>query len=382
MQSGWGYSMSSVLRRRLIGSCSEICDFWKIIRGRIVRQLKPASAPIFLVGCRKILEEAWLNYCLSWANSIYSLIANRQIYCDLTQSPLAEPKQVAVYKDETTAQAYRLMRKAVDVPLAPPSVEIVNGATLIWDKKTWKVVNLGEHKTWLRAEDEHLVELPNVAFEQLIRQGEIVGAGGKTETGLSQAAAEILNQASPQDLQAANERYQVIAPILKGAKAPTVAVPERSWRRWLRRYRQAEQMWGYGYLGLIPLRSRRGNRTAKAGSKSQSLAEQFITEQYEMIKQKSKRAVYGQLVVAAEAAQVIAPSYPTFCRWVKRRNSYDQIKQRQGRRAAYWLEPSYLELSLTTPRHGDRPFEIVHIDHTQLDLELICAVTGRTLGRP
>ena len=37
---------------------------------------------------------------------------------------------------------------------------------------------------------------------------------------------------------------------------------------------------------------------------------------------------------------------------------------------------------MTTPRHGDRPFEIGHIDHTLLDIELVCSHTGRNLGRP
>src|SRR5262249_52302248 len=32
--------------------------------------------------------------------------------------------------------------------------------------------------------------------------------------------------------------------------------------------------------------------------------------------------------------------------------------------------------------HGDRPFEIAHIDHTELDIELICAEPRRNLGRP
>jgi len=56
--------------------------------------------------------------------------------------------------------------------------------------------------------------------------------------------------------------------------------------------------------------------------------------------------------------------------------------KRKGRRAAYRLEPSYWELTLTTPRHGDRPFHICHIDHTELDVELVCSSTGRNLGRP
>src|SRR5690606_1173040 len=37
---------------------------------------------------------------------------------------------------------------------------------------------------------------------------------------------------------------------------------------------------------------------------------------------------------------------------------------------------------MTTPRHGDRPFEICHIDHTVLDIELICSETGENLGKP
>jgi transposase InsO family protein len=318
------------------------------------------------------------------SDSIYRLIAINQIYCDLSRVALAEPRRAVVYKNEETAQAYRLMTEAVHLPVAVPSrpVEVVNGTTLIWDNRSWLVVNLGESKTWLRAEDEALVELPNIAFENLVRQGEIVSAGEKIETGLSQAAAEILHQASPKDLQAANQRYQIIAPILNGHKEPAEAVPERTWRRWVQRYRQAEQSWGCGYIGLIPLRTRRGNRVAKIATESQELVVKFIEEQYETLKQKSKRAVYGQLIVAAEEAKVKAPSYPTFCRWVSQRDQYEQTKRRQGERAAYWLEPLYLELKLTTPRHGDRPFEIVHIDHTQLDLELICASTERTLGRP
>ncbi len=56
--------------------------------------------------------------------------------------------------------------------------------------------------------------------------------------------------------------------------------------------------------------------------------------------------------------------------------------KRRGRRAAYQFEPPYLELHLTTPRHGDRPFHICHADHTELDLEIVCSSTGRNLGRP
>jgi putative transposase len=56
--------------------------------------------------------------------------------------------------------------------------------------------------------------------------------------------------------------------------------------------------------------------------------------------------------------------------------------KRRGQRAAYSQEPFYFELDLKTPRHGDRPFEISHIDHTELDIELVCSRTRQNLGRP
>jgi putative transposase len=40
------------------------------------------------------------------------------------------------------------------------------------------------------------------------------------------------------------------------------------------------------------------------------------------------------------------------------------------------------ELEYMTPRHGRRPFEVAHIDHTPLDIELRCSSTGKLLGKP
>ena len=37
----------------------------------------------------------------------------------------------------------------------------------------------------------------------------------------------------------------------------------------------------------------------------------------------------------------------------------------------------------SNPSYGTRPWGVAHIDHTQLDIELVsCARTGRSLGRP
>jgi putative transposase len=79
---------------------------------------------------------------------------------------------------------------------------------------------------------------------------------------------------------------------------------------------------------------------------------------------------------------VATPSYTSFCLAVRNSNKFKQTLKRQGPRAAYQHGPFHMELDLKTPRHGDRPFEICHADHTQLDIELTDTAGGHNFGRP
>src|SRR5438445_6074136 len=67
--------------------------------------------------------------------------------------------------------------------------------------------------------------------------------------------------------------------------------------------------------------------------------------------------------------------------YVKRASGPASTEKRKGAKAAYQESTWYWELEHTTPRHGDRPWEIAHIDHTQLDIELLSSL-GKPLGRP
>src|SRR5256884_327046 len=170
--------------------------------------------------------------------------------------------------------------------------------------------------------------------------------------------------------------YQAGEPLADGVCGRTV-------RNWMQNYRRAEALHGKGYLGLLPRFDRRGNRTPKLPGKTRALIIQFIETHYQTLTQKRRLHVYGALARACESHGTPAPSYRTFCHAVRHHDpSYEQTLKRKGRRAAYGLEPPYLELELTTPRHGDRTFHICHIDHTELDIELVCSHTGQNLGRP
>jgi putative transposase len=159
-------------------------------------------------------------------------------------------------------------------------------------------------------------------------------------------------------------------------------VPHRTFYRWVAQYRQAQSSYESGYLGLLPHHNAKGNRASKLPEASRREMTEALEQDFETKKQKTLYASWIKLKLSCERKGVVAPSYRSFTVAARRRDPYRQKLKRRGQRSAYALEPFYLELELKTPRHGDRPFEIGHIDHSELDVELICSRTGRVLGRP
>lgn len=318
------------------------------------------------------------------AGVVYTLIATQRLYVDLHTAALAEPGGVAVFPDEETARAYAVMAAASSrLPAGGMrGVSLVPGSAVAWDGRRWTVANPGQTTTALLAEDGTLVELPNLALEALVGQGKLSGLAQPGEAALSATARERLAGASPEDLREANRRHAIIAPALAGGRVACAHTPARTVRHWLAKWREAEQVHHCGYVGLLPGRGRSGNRRRKLPQATLDLLEAFIASDYETLKQKPRFAVYAALVRTCEERGITVPSYKTFARAVNCRPRQEQARERQGRRAAYQQSPFYWELSLTTPRHGDRPFEIGHLDHTQLDVELVCSRTGHNLGRP
>ena len=197
-----------------------------------------------------------------------------------------------------------------------------------------------------------------------------------------QTAAEArLRQANEQDMTVANERLRHVSLHLKNMPPCSESpVPGRTLRRWVAAYRTAEINLGSGYLGLLP-QPRGGNTTPKLPEESRTVMSEFIASDYETLKQKTKYASWIALKLACERRGMVAPSYKAFNIAVLSRPGFEQTMKRQGPRAAYPQEAFYWQLGFRTPPHGDRPFEIGHIDHTELDVESVCSKTGRGLGR-
>lgn len=313
-------------------------------------------------------------------DEIYGMIATNGIYVDLHVAPLADPSRVAVYTSSELAGA----RNGGGIRKPQPSsfFDLHVGSRIIWDGCVWNVVNLGENSVGLLSEDRRLTELPIAAVESLIFQNRIEVVCLNPDHDSDSSVCKRLSEARLSDLHVANERDRLIQQYRKSGNFPAETdVKGRTFYRWLDRYRKAEASYGSGYLGLLPESVRRGNRRPRLSDASRRLIEVSLDEDYETMKQKTRYASWIGLKLSCEKQSIPVPSYKSFCVAVKKRPICRQILKRQGRRASYPLETFYWELDQTIPRHGDRPFEIAHIDHTELDVELV-ASTGHILGRP
>ena len=311
---------------------------------------------------------------------VFAMIARGELYVDLRTAPLAEPGRVPVFRDLETAQGCAVIASSSSGD--HPFVTVALGASVVWDGQSWTIVNLGATQATLLAADGTLIDLPQTTFEGLIKAGRLSSSSEAVLTESNPAIRELLAHASPTDFEEANRRYAIIAPRLTGQRLDDKRISARTIRRWMGRWKKAEACYGCGYAGLLPRHRDRGNRQQKLPNNALDMMKAFIANDYETLKQKTKMAVYGVLVRQCEEQGIAAPSYKTFAQAIQDRPQKEQVQKRQGKRAAYQHETFYQELSLTTPRHGDRPFEIGHIDHTLLDIELVCSQTGRNLGRP
>jgi transposase InsO family protein len=304
---------------------------------------------------------------------VHSMIARREIYVDLRAASLTDPTSVRVFRDRESATC------GASSPRGRP-VNIAVGYTIQWDGATWRVANLGESMIGLVGKDRNFTEVPIGALERLMGEGRVVVQAADNDRGSTDRIHARLATASERDLKIANHRFSVLQSHRYGECEPNV--PARTLRFWAARYREAEEAYGDGYIGLLPETQRRGNRQDRLPEKTRTLMAQSIENDFETLKQKSKYACWVALKHTCEQQGVAAPSYRAFRRAVQKRSQFDQTLKRKGRRAAYKYEPPYWELDLTTPRHGDRPFEIGHIDHTELDIELRSLTTGQVLDRP
>jgi len=153
-------------------------------------------------------------------------------------------------------------------------------------------------------------------------------------------------------------------------------------QNWLRNYREAERAYGCGYLGLLDKSAHRGNRAPRVDAASKQLLETFLRTHYVAPQAKHRSAVYALYRDECTKQHISPVSQATFYRECAFFTTPEVTAARHGRRAAYPDQPRFFYLDQTTPRHGERPFAVAHLDHTELDIELVSSITGKPLAKP
>ncbi|CUB35086.1 MULTISPECIES: TnsA endonuclease N-terminal domain-containing protein [Bacillus] len=329
------------------------------------------------------LSELFASLKTTNADDVYILIARNEIYVDLVKYIIANSSDVPIFLSEQHSKAFESIHSTKNENIHPiTAVTIDVNATVIWDGIVWRIVNVGFQSISLYSDENGLVELPKIHFIESLNNGRIDLKNEKEESRKYVPFIENILKMGPEELAKANRKINVVKRKLNNEKIPSSEVSERTLRQWVKDYKEAQQIYGNGYIGLLTKNQSKGNREKKLPAETISLIEEIIEREYENLKQKNKTIVYGQLVILCEDKNIPVPSFKTFCKAIKYRNRYEQVKKRQGERSAYKHEPFYWNLERNVPKHGDRPFEITHIDHTQLDIQVVCSRTGKVLGRP
>lgn len=314
------------------------------------------------------------------ADTIYMMVAGGMLHADLDRDLLAEPERTMLFRDRQSAEAYRIHVESNRLPavskLRPVIVEA--GQSLIWDGKPWRILNVGDSDVFMEDADKVISSLRKNALEKMVLDGVVTGL--PEDTGRARTEVEaMVRSASPQDLEHAMFRYRCLFPEKADGVASEASV--RAIRKWRSMYRRSEQAYGNGFLGLLPRIHARGNRERKIDQAVIDIMNGVIDEFYAQPGERSLVSCWGEACQQCAENGLPAPGERTFRNEIKRRSANAMIEARQGEKAAYASSEFYWRLERTVPRHGDRPFEIGHIDHTELDLQFVGSRKGENLGK-
>jgi putative transposase len=321
------------------------------------------------------------------ANDVYAMLAQDLMYTDLYAAPLIQHGRVRLYLSAEQGRAYAhllptRLTSRVGSPFPEVNAPLAANTQLLWDGRAFTLINAGDTATALLPEKGAPIQIPSDFFFQLLDTGVITRLRVEEDPPVSPEVDRLMDRATPQDERQAVARFEKVMAYLNGEKERYADVAPRTLRRWVARFREAEEQLGSGYVGLLSRKAAQGNHAPKAPSASRELMDFFITEQFETPRHPPAASVYRAYEQECRKRELTALSKRAFYDRLKQRATPEQTEAREGARAAYVEQPWFWEITGETPRHGSRPFEVAHIDHTELDIQVRSSSTGEVLGKP
>ena len=315
-------------------------------------------------------------------------VANGKIHADLERERLFEVETSWVHSTPSRMLAARQQRHLADnagMSANSCSAAAEPGSRVMWDGKRWTVLNRGVAVVALRCDsgDGEIVQIRSSDFEGLLRSGTIRGDGGEDEDidAVAQRCKSFIQGASDKDLADALRRYRILQEA-KGTRRLPPGVSRRSLSRFRAWYREGEERYGHGLAGCIRPRGRPAG-TPGLGERQQEVLDEFVCAFVSDPNAGTMAAAYARLVDRCKGLGVDPPpSRDTFRRAIKRRPLPELVRAREGARAEYQVLGPVPREGNASAAETDRAFQSAHIDHTQVDVELVSERTGALLGRP
>jgi putative transposase len=302
---------------------------------------------------------------------LWAMLTDHRLFTDLSAFSLMQWDQVRLFRSQDEAEKAR--ERAESLPAPSPLF-----TRLSFDGRLWEAEKQGDWVV-LRPEVGAAFTLEISHLQQLLDTGAATLAGEDAPSQLSEEARTVILGAGPTALAAATARLSTILTYLRGE---SVSVTKRTVQNWLRSYREAERAYGCGSLGLLDKSARRGNRVPRVDEASKQLLQTFLRTHYAAPQAKRRSAVYVLYRDECIKQHLSPVSQATFYRECALFTTPQVTAARHGKRAAYLDQPRMYYLDRTTPRHGDRPFALAHLDHTELDILLVSSITGKPLAKP
>jgi len=301
---------------------------------------------------------------------IWVLLSTRRAFTDLAATLLMRHDHVILFAEEwQVSQEYQEKLAQISAPLPD--------APVAWDGRLWRIEGWGE-MVHLRPEVGEPFALALAEFEYLKQEGSLWVVGSASPSPMTPEVRQLLAQASSRAQREANRR---MTHMLAYARGETTTAPRRSIQRWWKAYQQAIDQYGSGYVGLLDRVAARGNRNQRIDPASLDLLEAMLRTHYAAPVGRSAAAVYRLYREQCQHQGLPPVSQQTFYRVRARFTTNEVVATRRGTRAAYAEQP-FAWLDQTTPRHGERPFALAHLDHTELDIVLVSSLTDKPLGKP
>lgn len=314
------------------------------------------------------------------ADPVFFTIARRQVYFDLHGQLLCRPQAAYVCSDEAYAKAVTLAQ-ASTTPIELNTVDLAVGASVRWDGAVHRVISIGEGHYTLQNESGQIARLRDEDVSILVRDGVMRGVEKGND---EEEAVRRIMRASVEDVNEAIRREKLIC-AYDESKLPA-DVSARTVRNWKHGWKEAVERFGCGFLGLLGRFSNRGNIRSRLTHDQLEILEQSIEEDFLNVRKTNIKKAYDLYLERCKIRGGLPVSYETYHEHIRRHRAEDVESARSGRRAAYQLKgpanDGSKEISEVYPTHGDRAWELAHIDHTELDIDLVSALTGKSLHRP